>query len=141
MGLAAGSIAYDLVYDWRRDDPTKAAPRGKRAAVVAGVERVLPTTLIITFFLVPSTSTRIFKTFLCDVFEYDGLETRRYLHDDLSLSCETTTYRQTHDTAIFFIAVWPLGVSAAGSKPTPRAAVPAQTPQLSRMAANYLFPS
>ena len=36
-----------------------------KSLVVAGLARALPMTLVVTFVLVPSTSTLIFKTFLC----------------------------------------------------------------------------
>ena len=117
FGTTAGSIAWELAYDWCTDDPINVAPRGKRAAVSGGVQRALPVTLITTFFLVTSTSTTIFKTFLCDPFEFSASDpathqpvTRRYLHDDLALDCDTSDYRKTWNTAVAMVFVWPLGV-------------------------------
>eukprot|EP00966_Prymnesium_polylepis_P304929 7045110-Prymnesium_polylepis.1 len=66
----------------------------------------------LTFLVVPSTATRIFKTFLCDAIEYDEVahETRSYLHDDLYLDCGSTEYHYTRNTAIAMLLVWPVGV-------------------------------
>jgi hypothetical protein len=78
----------------------------------AGLQRTLPLILVVTFLLVPSTATHIFKTFLCDPFEVetDPSVTRRYLHDDLALSCDSDEYQTTRLIAFFLIVVWPLGV-------------------------------
>ena len=109
---SASCVAWELWQDRRYEDASKVAPRGRRMAVKAGLHRVLPATLLLTFLLVPSTATRIFKTFLCDRFEYDranGLM-MRYLHDDLAVSCESHEYDRTFNTAIMLICVWPVGV-------------------------------
>eukprot|EP00966_Prymnesium_polylepis_P111657 2583187-Prymnesium_polylepis.1 len=37
--------------------------------MVRGLQRAMPFMLLVTFVLVPSTATRIFKAFLCDVME------------------------------------------------------------------------
>eukprot|EP00966_Prymnesium_polylepis_P301543 6967154-Prymnesium_polylepis.1 len=66
--------------------------------------------LILTFVLVPSTSMRIFKTFLCDPFEYNANVTRRYLHEDLSLDCESHEYQATRTIAVGLVGVWPMGI-------------------------------
>jgi hypothetical protein len=68
--------------------------------------------LIVTFTLVPSTSMRIFETFLCDSFEYDPSvnDTRRYLHHSLDLSCNSRDYEVTRNTALVTLGVWPIGV-------------------------------
>jgi hypothetical protein len=87
-----------------------------RAAVDAGLQGTLPLTLFLTFLLVPSVSTRIFKTFSCDPIEFDPSAsdpdqvTRRYLHDDLSLSCDSGEYLAARDTALFMLFVWPVGI-------------------------------
>ena len=90
------------------------APRGNRAAALAGLQRSLPVTLIVTFFFVPSTATRIFKTFQCDQIEYSGgtpPATRRYLQDDLTVDCDSPDYQNhTFDTAVVLVMIWPLGV-------------------------------
>ena len=81
-----------------------------RAAVHAGVQRILPMTLLLTFLLVPSTATMVFKTFLCDHFSYDDTGTvRRYLHDDLALSCDSIEYESTKNVALLMILLWPIG--------------------------------
>ncbi|KAL1499340.1 hypothetical protein AB1Y20_011547 [Prymnesium parvum] len=82
------------------------------ASLAQGCERTLPLLLIVTFLLVPSTSTRIFNTFLCVPFEYTPTETRRYLHDDLSLDCDGPEYERAKTTAYVMIALWPVGVPA-----------------------------
>ena len=88
-----------------------------RAAAVIGLQRVLPVTLIVTFVLVPSTSTRLFKTFLCDKIEFGVGEQRRYLHDDLSLNCNHDDYSATRTVAIAFIIVWPVGYLRSDLEP------------------------
>jgi hypothetical protein len=62
--FAAGFIAWECVLERRanKKDRTR-LPRGSLSIVQAGLYRVLPLTLGLTFVLVPSTSTRIFKTF------------------------------------------------------------------------------
>jgi hypothetical protein len=83
-----------------------------RAAIPRGLARSLPLMLIVTFTLVPSTSMRIFETFLCDSFEYDPSvnDTRRYLHHSLDLSCNSRDYEVTRNTALVTLGVWPIGV-------------------------------
>ena len=87
-------------------------PRSWRAAVIEGLERALPLTLELTFLLVPSTSTRIFKTFLCDPYEYDrsSSDVRSYMQDDLRIRCETSEYDGTFSTAVVMLLLWPVGV-------------------------------
>ena len=79
----------------------------------------LPLTLFITFLLVPSTSSRIFKTFLCDPFrdndeqDSDGQylhPPRRYLHEDKALDCDTGEHSVARAWAYVFIVLWPVGV-------------------------------
>eukprot|EP00966_Prymnesium_polylepis_P000385 8507-Prymnesium_polylepis.1 len=63
------------------------------------MRRVLPLVLLLTFIVVPSTSSRIFQTFRCDSIEYNNTETRRYLHADIRLNCDTEEYETTRGTA------------------------------------------
>ena len=109
---ATGCVAWGLAQDRRKKNSMLLAPRGERAAMHAGLQRILPLTLIMTFILVPSTSTRIFKTFLCVPFEFDHAanEKRRYLHDDLSLSCSSAEYDATWNIAFVMSFIWPVGV-------------------------------
>ena len=88
-------------------DPSIVAlpPVGFWVAVRAAFQQTLPLTLVVTFVLVPSTATRIFKTFLCD-----PIELRRYLHDDLAMDCDSDEYTTTHNVAIVMLVVWPVGV-------------------------------
>ena len=81
-----------------------------RSAIAVGLQRALPLTLGLTFLVVPSTSTRIFRAFLCETFQYDGDTTRRYLYADLTLSCDSDEYETTQDTAFVMLALWPVGI-------------------------------
>lgn len=114
IGLLSGTavlfVSYELIRDLFKGDPTLVAPRGTRAAIIMGLERNLPLTLTLTFVLVPSTATRIFKTFLCVPFEYDATSTLRYLHDDLSLLCGSADYTSTWHVALSNLLMWPVGV-------------------------------
>jgi hypothetical protein len=90
----------------------KSCSRGeclKRHVIYAAMEHT--PLLLATFILVPSTATRVFKTFLCDAFEYDNGNalTRRYLHDDLSLSCDSKEYNTLRATAFIMLLLWPVG--------------------------------
>jgi hypothetical protein len=113
LAAAAGSIVVELIRE-RRTDPELVAPRGRRAAVQAGLQRTLPMMLVLTFVLVPSTATLIFKSFLCDTLSFantgTNTETRRYLQMDLHVQCDTDDYAATLNIAYVMIAVWPLGV-------------------------------
>ena len=120
---AAARVGWELVHDfWRKKRLALAAPRGTRGAVLAGLHRVLPLTLVVTFVMVPSTSTRIFKTFLCSSIEYDdnaAVAPRRYLQDALELRCDagngvgtfSEEYKDTRDVAFVLAYVWPVGVT------------------------------
>jgi hypothetical protein len=85
-----------------------------RAAMLAGLQRILPFALAISFLLVPSTSTRIFKTFFCDPFDANSTATpsitRRFLHEDLNLDCEVDEYSESRNIAVVLVLVWPIGV-------------------------------
>jgi hypothetical protein len=112
--VAACLIARELARDHRnRDRSSVVTSRSHGAAVRSGLERTLPLTLVLTFLLVPSTATRVFKTFLCDPFLYNSQagETRRYLHDDLSLSCSSSEYGATRNIALGMLVLWPMGES------------------------------
>jgi hypothetical protein len=89
--------------------------KGNRAAILAGLHDALSISVVITFVVVPNTSTRIFKAFLCTPFEYDGAqgELRRYVHDDLGLRCDSQEYGATHSTAAVMMIVWPIAVPLA----------------------------
>ena len=79
-------------------------------AIASGLQRVLPLTLGLTFLVLPSTSTRIFRAFLCETFEYDEDTSRRYLYADLSLSCDSDEFESTQSLAFAMLAVWPVGI-------------------------------
>ena len=104
------SVSRELIRDrWNRD-ALLITPPSMRISLRSAMARILPSILILSFVMVPSTSTRIFKSFLCDVIEYDGNTTRRYLHDDLSMSCDSSRYDRMYDRAVYMILIWPLGI-------------------------------
>ena len=78
-----------------------------RRVVYAAMKRT--PILLTTFIMVPSTATRVFKTFMCDAFEYDSTLTRHYLHDDLSLNCDSKEYDTSRATAFMMLLLWPVG--------------------------------
>eukprot|EP00966_Prymnesium_polylepis_P219214 5072226-Prymnesium_polylepis.2 len=94
----------------RRWQNNYGSPGGALNAVSVGLQRSLPLGIGLTFLMVPSTSTRIFKTFLCDPIDYDSNRVRRYLHADLSLSCDSEEYASASNTAYAAVIVWPVGV-------------------------------
>ena len=81
-------------------------------AVRIGLRRTLPLMLILTFFVLPSQSTRILKTFLCDPFRFDDIQgtSKRYLQDDRKLSCDSPEYDRLQVQTYAILAVWPIGV-------------------------------
>ena len=111
-----------------------------REALRAGLRRVIPIFLWVTFLLVPSTATIIFvillvlnlrlpdrlipcsrlllaprcrqKTFLCVPVQYDRTSIRRYLYNDLAIQCDTDEYFATRGTALIMLVIWPVGVPA-----------------------------
>jgi hypothetical protein len=105
--FAVGFVGWEIFHVCRRrwNDTV-----GLRGAVVGGLQRVLPMTLSLTFLVVPSTSTRIFRAFLCEKIEFgDGL-VRHYLKADLALRCDSQEYEAMRTTAFAFVAVWPAGI-------------------------------
>ena len=106
--FALGSIGMERFREFHLAK-TATVPRGLEAAFFAGLQRVLPLTLGLTFCVVPSTSTRIFGAFMCRSFELSDIETRRYLRAHLALSCDSDEYEATRGTAILMFAVWPIG--------------------------------
>jgi hypothetical protein len=64
----------------------------------------------LTFLVVPSTSARIFRAFLCEPFEYSENKVRRYLRASLTMSCDTEEYEATRRTAYAMLIVWPVGI-------------------------------
>ncbi|KAL1496398.1 hypothetical protein AB1Y20_016353 [Prymnesium parvum] len=83
-----------------------------REQVSRGLKRVVPPVLIVTFVLVPSTATRVFKSFLCESFHVRDtpLETVRFMAVDPSSSCDSDDYRTTEQVAFVAVLVWPIGV-------------------------------
>ena len=61
----------------------------------------------------PRTSATIFSAFNCDTFAVgDGAAEARYLHEDLSIDCASTTHLAFRGYASVMIGVFPLGVPA-----------------------------
>ena len=81
-----------------------------RTALATGLQRVLPLTLGLTFLVLPSTSTRIFRAFLCETFQYDEETSRQYLYADLTLSCDSDDFEATRTVAFAMLALWPVGI-------------------------------
>jgi len=107
--VTLGYVFWELAHDQLKKE---AVHRTQRAAVRTGFKRSLPIMTVLTFILVPSTATTLFKTFLCDPVEYDSIVgiTRRYHHEDLKLSCDSYDYTLTSRTAVVLIFIWPIGV-------------------------------
>ena len=106
--FASGFVCWELLQACHTK-PDR-SPRGLLSAIHAGLQRVLPLTLGLTFLVVPSTSMRIFRTFLCEPIEYSEGEMRRYLKADLHMSCDSADYEATRTVAFPFIAMWPVGI-------------------------------
>ena len=110
LAIIACFTVRELAKSRRSNDYQQmSALRGVRGAMLSGLQRALPFVLFITFLLVPSTATQVFKAFLCDPVEYNATVTQRFLHDDLSISCDSSEYDTTVRTAVAMLIVWPLG--------------------------------
>jgi hypothetical protein len=104
-------VLWQLAADrWSRD------AAGTRRPVRLGLQNALPLTLVVTFLLVPSTAMQAFKTFLCDSIEYRPGKIHRFLHDDLTLSCDSDLYASTRRTAWVMIAIWPIGARPTANR-------------------------
>ena len=77
-------------------------------ALFAGLQQVLPLVQQTTFVVVPSTATRIFRTFLCDSIEYGNGNVRPYLLADLTLSYNSPEFPITN-VVISMLVVWACG--------------------------------
>jgi hypothetical protein len=95
-----------------KHDRTLIASFTYREALHAGLQSALPLSLVATFVLVPSMATRVFKTFGCHRYDFDPMAnaTRRYLQDDLLLSCDSELYDSTRSVALASMWVYPVGV-------------------------------
>jgi hypothetical protein len=102
-------VCWDLLLGWKKVDSN---PQSIRTAVKTGLQRALPLTLGLTFLVLPSVSTRIFRTFICEPIEYSEGEVRRYLKADLAVDCNSDDHERTRTVAFAFIAVWPVGTPA-----------------------------
>ena len=115
LGLVLVSTTLLIGWEWLKARHPKEAPpvataRSIRTVVLTGLRRALPSALALTFLVLPSTSTRIFRTFLCDSIEYEeGEDPKRYLLASLDLSCDSDEYRSTHTIALVMLTLWPVG--------------------------------
>ena len=89
-------------------------PNGPIDSATAGLRSALPAGLFLSFLLLPSISSLIFSSFLCDAFVYDDATgaTRSYLQADYSVECETPSHRRLERWAYGLIPLWPAGVPA-----------------------------
>ena len=94
--------------------------RGRRhqtspaALAASGLRSALPAGLFLSFLLLPSISSLIFRSFLCDAFVYNDATgtTRSYLHSDYSMECGTPSHQRLERWAYGLIPLWPAGVPA-----------------------------
>jgi hypothetical protein len=107
--VAACLVGQELARTrWRRNSARISL--GNSSAVCSGLRSALPLVLVTTFVLVPSVATRIFRSFLCDAVEYDPSDVRRYLRDDLDLSCDSQEHDATEWWAAVMLLIWPVGI-------------------------------
>ena len=102
-------VGAELVQRFSQKD-NRSLAASVRTALADGLQRVLPVMLGLTFLVLPSTSTRIFRAFLCETFQYDDDTSRRYLYADLTLSCDSDEYESTKATAFAALVLWPVGM-------------------------------
>jgi hypothetical protein len=111
LGVAIASVGREFAQRHiRKKLSLREHWRAIPATLLEGLQRTLPVMLVVTFLLVPVIAMHIFKTFLCDPFEYAPNVTRRYLHDALDLDCDSDEYAATQSIALIAIVIWPLGV-------------------------------
>jgi hypothetical protein len=67
-------------------------------------DQVFNSFLLLTFLVLPTTSTKILNTFACDEFD-DG---SRYLKGDLSIDCDSATHKFFEIYAMCMIGVYVL---------------------------------
>ena len=109
LAIALSYIGLELVQSHRKKKVAVVALHSS-GAILRGLQRALPLVCLVTFVLVPSISTRIFETFICKGFEYDASgATRRYLSDDLDMSCDDDEYMATRSIAMLMAIIWPFG--------------------------------
>ena len=90
----AGFAGAELTRECAGNTPT---PRGSHAALRDGLQSALPLVLVLSFIVVPTISTIVFKTFLCVTFEYDTSQglTQRYHSVDLEMRRERSALAAT----------------------------------------------
>ena len=84
------------------------------ALAASGLRAALPAGLFLSFLLLPSISSLIFRSFLCDAFMYDDATgaTVSYLQADYSMECGKPSHQRLERWAYGLIPLWPAGVPA-----------------------------
>ena len=87
--------------------------------ILLGTLASLPLALVLSFCLVPSVSSSIFRSWQCNEYQFDGstdsnVVTHEYLANDLSVRCSSggftsDEYETITSIAIAFVLVWPVG--------------------------------
>jgi len=106
-------LGFAMLVGWRlfRAHRNEELAFAVTASARAGLQEALPLTLVLTFIILPSTSSRIFRTFLCESYQYDAQGTiRRYLRADPMLRCDSDTYGSARTAAFGLVIMWPVGV-------------------------------
>ena len=107
FGIATGLICWEALLVCV--DRTASEQRRFRSVIIAGLQRALPVGLGLTFLVLPSASTRIFKTFRCEPIEYSVGQVRRYVYAAPELECDSEDYSLARRDAIAFLFLWPVG--------------------------------
>ena len=85
-----------------------------RPPLLEGVLRLLPLALITVFAFTPPVSAAVFAAWQCEHFDEDEAGTKQsFLSRDLSVSCDhgvSSEYSRITVVALFFVAIWPVGM-------------------------------
>jgi len=69
--------------------------------------------LLVTYLVVPTVTTTVFRTFVCAPFDAEvggELRTDRLLVADVTVDCGSASYAAHRIFALLMVAVWPVGV-------------------------------
>jgi len=58
-------------------------------------------------------SNRIFSTFVCDPIEDGPGSTKRFMHEDLTLRCDSPEYGDVFDLALVLVLIFSVGIPVA----------------------------
>ena len=143
--LCATGVDVTTTGSARKSSRFRTHNRGKCAVRIlrTALRRSLLPTVLVSFVLVTSVSTRIFQAFQCSEFEYDKAEgeTRKYLEVDLFMSCDSQEYDATYATAQLMAILWPIGTPLlyAVLLRSSRSAIRARTPTTLSRATVFLW--